>query len=53
VEEWIRGGFSRTPEELVAYIRMCNAIHGKWEYQLAMKQEPDIFSLEKYRQKEW
>ena len=53
MEEWILGGFKETPQELSRFLRLCNAIHGKWEYQLAMKNEPDEYSLEKFENNEW
>lgn len=43
IEEWIIGGYKETPEELSQFIRLCGARHGKWEYKLAMRHEPDSF----------
>lgn len=53
IEEWIIGGYKETPEELFQFIRLCNALHGKWQYQLAMRHEPDEYSLEKFKNDEW
>ena len=53
VQEWILGGYKETPQELSRFLRLCNAIHGKWEYQMAMRNEPDEYSLEKFENNEW
>lgn len=52
-EEWIQNGFKQSPKELVEYIRMCNALHGKWQYQISTRKTPDIYSLEKFERNEW
>lgn len=52
-EVWIQNGFRQSPKELVGYIRMCNALHGKWQYQIATRKTPDIYSLDKYENDEW
>lgn len=38
VQEWILGGYKETPQELSRFLRLCNAIHGKWEYQMARRE---------------
>ena len=53
IEEWILGGYRESPDEIYRFIRLCGAIHGKWEYQLAMGKEPDKYSLEQYENNEW
>ncbi|MGX8714201.1 MAG: TetR/AcrR family transcriptional regulator C-terminal domain-containing protein [Lachnospiraceae bacterium] len=53
MEEWILGGYKETPQEVSQFLRLCNAIHGKWEYQVAMNNEPDEYSLEKFKNNEW
>ena len=53
MEEWLMGGCKVTPEELIEYIRLCNALHGKWQYQVCMGKEPDKYSLEKFKNDEW
>lgn len=52
-EAWIAGGFAMTPKEFVEYIRLCNAVHGKWEYQLATGREPDPYHPDKFHNNEW
>lgn len=44
VQEWILGGYKETPQELSRFLRLCNAIHGKWEYQMA-RREPLSLTL--------
>ena len=53
IEQWILNGYRETPEELSKFIRLCAAVHGKWEYQLAMKYETDEYSLERFEKGEW
>lgn len=53
IEEWIIGGYKETPDELSQYIRLCNAIHGKWQYQVAMQHNLDEYSLEKLINNDW
>jgi AcrR family transcriptional regulator len=53
IEEWINNGYSQTPEELFQFIRLCGALHGKWEYQSAMRHPIDKYSLEKFLNNEW
>lgn len=53
IENWIKNDFKETPEELSQFIRLCAATHGKWEYQLATKNTPDDYSLEKFLNNEW
>lgn len=52
-ESWIKSGYRKTPEDFVEYIRMCNAIHGKWEYQLATGRETDPYHPDKFHNNEW
>lgn len=51
--EWLMGGCKTTPDELIQYIRMCDAIHGKWQYQIATGKEPDKYSLDRIKNNEW
>ena len=53
LERWITGGWEQTPEEFVQGLRLGNAIHGKWQYQVAMGKEPDAYSLERFQNDEW
>lgn len=53
IENWIKSGFKESPEEFSQFIRLCAAIHGKWEYQLATKNIPDDYSLDKFINNEW
>lgn len=53
IEEWIQRGYKESPEELYHFIRLCGALHGKWEYQLAMRMEPDEYSLYSFENNEW
>ena len=43
----------QSPKELVEYTRMCNALHGKWQYQIATRKTTDVYSLEKFENDEW
>ena len=52
-EEWIQNGFKQSPKELIEYIRMCHALHGKWQYQVSTRKTPDIYSMEKFVNNEW
>lgn len=51
-EAWIQSGFKQSPKELVEYIRLCHAFHGKWQYQVAMGRTPDLYSLKKFEDNE-
>lgn len=53
IEEWIMGGYKETPAELSEFIRLCDAVHGKWQYQLAMRHQLDPYSLERFKNNEW
>lgn len=53
IEEWIQGGFKQTPAEVVEFMRLCNALHGKWQYQICMQHTPDEFSMDKFINNEW
>ncbi|MCR4601722.1 MAG: TetR/AcrR family transcriptional regulator [Clostridia bacterium] len=53
IELWINRGYDWSPDEMCEYIRFCNAIHGKWEYQLAMKRPPDPYSFDSFKKDEW
>ena len=52
-DQWIRSGFKQSPEEMVEYLRICNAIHGKWQYQISTGRTPDSFSMDKIEKNEW
>ena len=53
IENWVKSDFKATPEELKEFIRLSSAVHGKWEYQLATKNVPEEYSLEKFLNNEW
>ncbi|KIR01755.1 transcriptional regulator (TetR/AcrR family) [Lachnospiraceae bacterium TWA4] len=53
IEDWIKTDFNKPPEEFSEFIRLCAALHGKWEYQIAMKDTPDDYTLEKFLNSEW
>ena len=53
IEEWILSGYKEKPEEVARFIQLCNALHGKWQYQLAMRHKPDKYSLEKFENNKW
>ena len=53
IEQWILEGYKESPEQIAKDIRHSSAAHGKWKYQLATKNEPDEYSLEKLENYEW